>query len=277
MFETNNFLMEFSVLLSLYYKEKCEYLKQSLDSIFNQTVKPTEVILVEDGPLTTELYTVVDEYSRNHKELKVIPLKKNEGLGNALNQGLKYCSYELVARMDSDDIAKPNRFECQIKIFEENPKIDVCGSWIDEFTGNPNIIQSQRLVPEYNDEIIKYAHSRCPINHPTVMYKKSKILSVGGYSGFPEDYYLWVKLMMSNACFYNIQKSLLLFRFSSDVIKRRGGFVYAKDCFKTQYSFYKVGFISFAEFIVNCFIRCSVSIMPNCIRSIIYRKYLRKS
>lgn len=269
--------MEFSVLLSLYYKEKSDYLRQSLDSIFNQTLKPAEVILVEDGPLTKELYMVVDEYAGRHKEIRIVPLEKNGGLGNALNQGLKYCTYELVARMDTDDIAKPDRFECQIKVFEDNPEIDICGSWIDEFTDNPDTIISQRLVPEFNGEIVKYAHSRCPVNHPTVMYKKSKVLAVGGYSGFPEDYYLWIKLIMAKACFYNIQKSLLLFRFSNDAIKRRGGFAYAKDCFKTQYGFYKIGFISFMEFMINCIIRCSVSVMPNAFRSIIYRKYLRKS
>ena len=107
--------MQFSVLLSLYYKEKGEYLRQSLDSIFNQTLKPDEVILVEDGPLTEALYEVLSEYSNIYSNFKIVRLEKNGGLGNALNIGLAHCSFDLVARMDTDDIAKPDRFEKEIK------------------------------------------------------------------------------------------------------------------------------------------------------------------
>lgn len=267
--------MQFSVLLSLYYKEKGEYLRQSLDSIFNQTLKPDEVILVEDGPLTEALYEVLSEYSNIYSNFKIVRLEKNGGLGNALNIGLAHCSFDLVARMDTDDIAKPDRFEKEIAVFEKDPNIDCCGSWIDEFIDIPNCVISQRKVPEYNDEIIKYAHSRCPVNHPTVMYRKSMVQSVGGYQGFPEDYFLWIKMIMAGAKFYNIQSSLLFFRFSNDVIKRRGGISYARDCIRTQYGFYKVGFNSLFEFLKNCIIRCTISMIPNGLRSFIYRKFLR--
>jgi glycosyltransferase involved in cell wall biosynthesis len=96
----------FSVLLSVYYKENPLYFRISLDSIFNQTVLPTEIVLVKDGPLTSELDTVIEEYKLKYPILKILPLIKNVGLGKALNEGLKYCSYELVARMDTDDINK---------------------------------------------------------------------------------------------------------------------------------------------------------------------------
>ena len=269
--------MQFSVLLSLYYKENFCYLRQSLDSIFNQTLAPDEVILVEDGPLSDELYAVVDEYVKRYPILKIVALEKNSGLGHALNEGLKYCSFDLVARMDTDDISKPDRFKAQVDIFESDPDIDVCGSWIDEFIGTPDNVTSQRRVPENHAEIVKYTHLRCPLNHPTVMYRKSKVLAVGGYSGFPEDYFLWVKLIMSGAKFYNIQRSLLFFRFSNDVITRRGGLEYAKNCVRTQYGFYRIGFLSFFEFFKNCIIRCTVSLLPNNIRSYIYRILLRNN
>lgn len=267
--------MQFSVLLSLYYKENSEYLRQSLDSIFNQTLKPDEVVLVEDGPLTEELYKVLSEYSNIYSNLKIVPLGKNEGLGNALNMGLTYCSFDLVARMDTDDIAKPDRFEKEIAVFENDPSIDICGSWIDEFIDNPDHVVSQRKVPEIHNDIIKYSHSRCPLNHPTVMYRKSKVQAVGGYQGFPEDYFLWIKMIMSGAKFYNIQNSLLFFRFSNEVIRRRGGLSYARDCIRTQYGFYKVGFNSLPVFFKNCIIRCTISLIPNNFRSFIYRKFLR--
>lgn len=269
-------MYSFSVLLSLYNKELPENLRVSLDSIFNQTIRPSEVILVEDGPLTDELYSSVSEYVNKYPEIKVVALPQNVGLGAALNEGLKHCSYELIARMDTDDVCKPFRFERQLKLFNEYPEVDVCSSWIDEFIGNTDNVVSQRRLPETNEEIIKFAKGRCPINHPAVMYRRSKVLEVGGYQGFPEDLYLWVKLIMSGAKFYNIQESLIYFRTSNDVYKRRGGWKYAKDDIKAQWSFYKMGFLSFLEMNKNIAIRVSVRLMPNSVRSLVYKKLLRK-
>ena len=142
-----------------------------------------------------------------------------------MNEGLKHCSYDLVARMDTDDVAKPDRFEKQLKVFQLYPDIDVVGAWIDEFEGTLNQVVSVRKVPEKHEEIAEYARKRCPINHPVVIFRKSAVLTAGGYLHFPlfEDYYLWVRMLMNGARFYNIQESLLLFRFSADMFKRRGG------------------------------------------------------
>ena len=269
-------MQNFSVLMSVYHKERPEFLCASLDSVFNQTAKPSEVILVEDGPLTQELNHKIKEYRDKYPNLIIIPLAENKGLGNALNEGFKYCTNELVARMDTDDICKPFRFEQQLKVFENHPEIDVCSSWVDEFINDINQIENQRYLPEYHKDISAFAKSRCPINHPAVMYRKSKVLSVGGYQGFPEDSYLWVKMLMAGCQFYNIQNSLLWFRVSKDLYKRRGGWKYAKQDFKSQLSFYKCGFLSFPIFIKNVIIRCSIRLMPNSIRSFIYKKLLRK-
>lgn len=266
---------QFSVLLSVYHKEQPSFLYQSLNSVFNQSVSPSEVILVEDGPLTPELYMVIDVYKKQYPKFKVIKLAKNRGLGNALNEGLKHCSCELVARMDTDDICMPYRFERQLQIFNKYPDIDVCSSWIDEFINETTNIVSQKKLPEWNEEIIKYAKTRCPINHPVVMYKRSKVLSVGGYQGFPEDYYLWVKLIMAGAVFYNIQESLNYFRTSEDVYKRRGGWKYAQDDIKAQWNFYNMGFLSLFEFLKNLLIRVTIRLVPNNIRAWFYKKFLR--
>lgn len=266
----------FSVLLSLYIKEQPFFLKQSLDSLLSQTLLPSEIILVKDGALTPELDAVVSDYKRCYPILKVVALKQNQGLGKALNEGLKHCSYDLVARMDTDDIAKPDRFEKQLKVFQEHPELDVVGTWIDEFEDDTSHVASIRKLPEHHDEIVKYAKHRCPINHPVVMYRKSKVLAVGGYTGFPEDYCLWIKMLMNGARFYNLQESLLWFRFSSDVVKRRGGWSYAKSDVKSQINFYKMGFLNIWELFYNIIIRLSVRLIPDSCRMFVYRKLLRR-
>ena len=268
--------MLFSVLLSLYHKESPLFLRQSLTSIFTQTLLPIEVVLVEDGPLTDELYAVIKEFTSQHPELKVISLPTNRGLGKALNEGLKHCSYDLVARMDTDDIAKPDRFEKQLAIFLEHPEIDVVGAWIDEFEGEVSNVLSMRKVPEQHENILRFAKGRCPVNHPVVMFRKSAVLKAGGYKHFPlfEDYYLWVRMLMNGARFYNIQESLLFFRFSPDMF-RRGGWRYAVTEVRLQTLFYKMGFIGFFSLLKNVCIRLVTRLLPNGLRSLLYKRLIR--
>lgn len=268
----------FSVLLSIYNREHPAYLRQCLDSLFMQSLLPAEIVLVKDGPLTIELDSIISEYEALHPIFKVVCLEKNQGLGKALNEGLKYCSFELVARMDTDDIAKVKRFEKQIEVFQNNPQIDICSAWIDEFEGDVNHIVATRKLPENHDEIALYAQSRCPINHPVVMFRKSKVISAGGYQHFPlfEDYYLWMRMLKSGAMFYNIQESLLYFRTSSNMYKRRGGWKYAIDELHFQNVLFNMRMISCGRFLLNVMMRFPVRIAPNKIRSWIYMKALRK-
>ena len=163
----------FSVLLSLYAKESPTFLASSLDSIFHQTLLPDEIILVKDGPLTVELDAIVSDYAARYPILKVIPLPQNQGLGKALNEGLKHCSYDIVARMDTDDISKPDRFEKQIAVFRKHPELDLVGAWIDEFEEDIHHVISTRKLPERHEDVMSYATRRNPINHPVVMFSAS--------------------------------------------------------------------------------------------------------
>ena len=271
-------MFSFSVLLSLYHKESPLFLRQSLESVFSQTLSPAEVILVEDGPLTDELYEVVKEFENLHSELIVVPLAENQGLGKALNEGLKHCSYDIVARMDTDDIAKPDRFEKQMDVFRKHLELDIVGAWIDEFEGEFTNVLSVRKVPERHDDILRFAKKRCPVNHPVVMFRKSAVLKAGGYKHFPlfEDYYLWVRMLMDGARFYNIQESLLYFRFSPDMFKRRGGWRYAATEVRLQILFYKTGFIGFFFLLKNIGIRMVTRLLPNGLRSLLYKRFIRR-
>lgn len=269
--------MPFSVLLSLYAKERPENLRQSLESIFCQSLRADEVIIVEDGPITKELTNIINEYKNSHPEIKLVPLPINVGLGKALNEGLKYCSFDLIARMDTDDIAKPNRFEKQIAIFENHPEIQIVSCWIDEFTDSTDNVVSIRRLPEFPFEIYEFGKKRCPVNHPAVVFRKKAVELAGGYRHFPlmEDYYLWVRLLLNGEKFYNIQESLLFFRTSDDTYKRRGGFKHGIDEIKFQYHIYKLGYTSGGRFLKNVIIRFSTRIVPNSIREFIYKKLLR--
>ena len=174
---------KYSVLMSLYKKENPEYLRLAIDSMLNQTVEPDEIVLVEDGPLTDELYAVLNEYPMLHR----IKNETNLGLGLALNVGLKECRNELVARMDTDDCSKPERCEKQLARFLEKPYLAIVGSYIDEFVGNPSNVISQRIVPITSEEIYNFAKKRSAFNHPAVMYSKTAVLASDGYTNLKRN------------------------------------------------------------------------------------------
>lgn len=275
-FDTPN-LIPFSVLMSVYSKEHPAFLQQSLDSVFEQTLNPTEIIIVEDGPLNSDLYQTLDFYEKKHKNLKRIKLEKNQGLGKALNEGLNYCKFDLVIRMDTDDIAKPDRFEKQINYLIANPDISVCSTWLDEFVDDINHITSTKKLPTDHNEIYRYGKTRCPINHPAVAFRKKDVIISGGYGPFPEDYSLWGRMLVRGFKFHNIPESLLWFRTSKDVYHRRGGKKYLKAILKLNKELCDIGYISKSEYIGLFFIRTFVSLLPNSLRAFIYKKFLRSS
>lgn len=270
--------MEFSVLISVYEKESASFLKSSLNSILLQSLMPNEIVLVKDGLLGEELNRIIDDYVTQYPIVKTLQLPINRGLGIALNKGLEICSYDIIARMDTDDIAKNNRFEKQISVFQNDPCIDVVGTWVDEFEEETSKVVSTRKLPEMHQEIKKFSQYRNPINHPVVMFKKAAVINAGSYQHCPlfEDYYLWVRMLMNGAKFYNIQEALLFFRLSPDMFKRRGGWRYVLCEYHFQKKIRDIGYISPFVFIKNIVLRFGVRLIPNVIRAYIYKKILRK-
>ena len=270
--------MKFSVLMSIYHKEKSEYLNRAMKSIWDeQTIKPNEIVLVQDGKLTDELYKIIEKWQEKLGNVfKTIPLDKNVGLGDALNIGLDKCSYEIVARMDTDDISIPERFEKQLQIFKDS-NIDICSSWVSEFDNDEKKIIFYRKLPQNHDEILKYMKKRNGINHPAVMYKKEAVLRAGGYKKMMwfEDYYLWIRMILNGSKFYNIQEPLVNMRAGFGQLERRSGLKYAIEEFKFLKELYNIKFLTANEFIKNMIIRFIARILPKSLVKSVY-KILRK-
>ena len=268
-------MKKYSVLMSLYKKEHPEYLRLALDSMINQTVKPDEIVLVEDGPLTDELYAIVEEYK---PYLHIVVNPTNLGLGLALNEGLKACKNELVARMDTDDISKQDRCEKQLKRFEEKPELAIVGSHIDEFVGTPDNIVSQRLVPITSDAIYEYAKKRSAFNHPAVMYRKSAVLAEGGYSDLKrnQDVDLFGRMLYKGYKAENINEALLWFRISDELAARRKSWENTKNYIATIKKFWKMGYSSFSDYAMVAVAQAGMFIMPAKMQNWVYKKFLRK-
>ena len=265
--------------MSVYCKENPGFLGSAMDSMFMQTVPPNEFILVCDGPLTEELDAVINEKQEAYPEiLKTVRLSENGGLGKALNRGLKECSNSLVARMDSDDLSRPDRCEKQLKFFQEHPEISVVGGAIAEFQTDPSVTYATRVVPENHEEIAAFSKSRNPFNHMTVMYRREDILEAGNYQHFPylEDYYLWVRVFMKKFRGHNLQDVLVDARVGNGMINRRSGFDYAKTQ-KRLFSFMlKKGYISRFQYMKSVTGRTAMAVAPGFLKEIIYGKILRK-
>ena len=269
---------EYSVLMSVYHKEKPEYLKQAIESIQTQTLSTNDFVLVCDGPLNEQLDGVIAMKQQEMGEsLNVVRLAKNGGLGNALNEGIKHCKNELVARMDSDDIAYPDRCEKQIAVFNTHSEVSICSGIVEEFTTDPNTVDTKRVPPETNAEIVEFAKKRNPFNHPCVMYKKSAVEAVGSYQDFYllEDYYLWLRMLMAGYQGYNIQEPLLHMRAGSDMYLRRAGWKYAKTQARLFKFMKQQGFIEEGQYIKSCVIRSGSSLAPNWLRKFMFERVLR--
>ena len=270
--------MEFSVLMTVYDKEKPYNLRKSLLTSYQQTIKPTEIILVCDGELTQELYDEIERIKSEIPILKVYQLDTNVGSGPASRFGVEKCNTELIARMDSDDYSVETRFEKQIKAFEEKPNLIMVGTNIleknTEFT-------ALKTVPEKTEEIREYSKFRNPFNNPSSMMKKEYILKVGNYRKFRylEDYDLTMRLIHDNPTkdFLNIQEPLVVMQTDDSSYLRRGGLLYVKTEFFLQVDFYKRGYLTKLELCRNIFVRNIVRVMPNSVRKLIYKKKMRES
>ena len=258
---------DFSVLMSVYYKENPEWFRASLDSIFSQTLLPSEIILVKDGGVTVELEEVIAEYSNHYPIFKILENKENMGLGLSLQRGVLASSNEIIARMDTDDLMHPTRFEKEYNCLLEN-SYDIVSCWTLMFEDSLENVVSVKKRPEFHNDIVKLAHRRSPVSHPGSMFRRTAVLRAGNYQDVHvyEDYHLWVRMILTGSIFYNIQKPLFYLRTSKEQIQRRGGWKYAKNEIKVFLFFYRSGFYSLYDLIVNIMLHTSVRLLPVTIR-----------
>lgn len=271
--------MHYSVLMSVYYKENAAFFRKAIESMLNQTIPTDDFVLVCDGPLNDSLNRVISEMEQDHPDIfHVIRLSENGGLGNALNIGLKHCKNELIARMDSDDISRPDRCEKQLEVFQNNPEISICSGTIEEFTESTDLIDSVRIVPETQEKILAFAKRRCPFNHPCVMYRKSAIVAAGGYQKIYllEDYFLWIRLLKNGCTGYNIQQPLLWMRGGDSMYKRRTGWRFTRNHLMLYKYMRDSKMINNVEYIYNCLLRIIAFSTPTSFRRKAYSFFLRK-
>lgn len=272
--------MPFSILMSVYKNDNPVDFKSAVESVsIIQTRKPDEIIIVVDGPIPHELNCELSTLIERIPEIKPIYLQVNGGLGNALRVGTEAATNDIVARMDSDDIALPDRFEKEIGFLEENPDVVMVGGQISEFIGNPDNIVGNREVPCTNEEIYSWMKKRCPFNHMTVAFRKSKVLQVGNYIDwhYNEDYYLWIRMAEAGYKFANLPDTLVNVRVGREMYARRGGWKYFKSEKGLQDYMLKKRFIDLGTYLFNVVVRFGVQVaMPNSIRAFIFKKLFRK-
>lgn len=269
----------FSVCMSVYQNDKPTDFLVSVRSIYNQTIRPDEIVLVVDGPIPEQVDGAITELMEEISVMKVIRLDRNMGHAVARQTSLDAAKNNLCAIMDSDDIAVPDRFEKQLRAFKKHPEVSVVGGIINEFIGIVGNVVGKRLVPENDAEIKEYLKSRCPMNLVTVMVKKDDVMKVGGYQDWycEEDYYLWIRLALSGYKFYNIQENLVYVRVGDEMYQRRGGMKYFKSEAKLQRYMWKKGIITLPKYCYNVLIRFVLQVlMPNKLRGWVFQKFARK-
>ncbi|KMJ43650.1 glycosyl transferase [Xenorhabdus khoisanae] len=266
--------MNFSVLMAVYIADDAHYLHQAIESIWDfQSIKPAQVVLVQDGPLKPEHYNVIEQWKHRLGDiLTIIPLSENVGLGIALNEGLLNCKYELVARMDSDDIALADRFKIQIPYMLQNTDIAASSGFVEEWDEKMSTLLGTRHVPTHHDSIVKMAKFRSPLSHPAAIFRRDIVLNLGGYPGLrkAQDFALWSLLIKKSYKLSNVPDVLLKMRTGNSLISRRGirHFKYEVELLKFQRS---IGFLSFTKYCINIVLKGGLRLSPVFFKKIAYK------
>ena len=282
----------FSVAMCVYGKDNPEWFDTALYSVIDQTVQPDEIVLVVDGPIPDSIQNVIDKYSEICTgggtaevsftyaiRFRVIKSDVNQGLGKCLRLAVIECRNELIARMDSDDIAVRDRFEKQLDYLAIHPDIDILGGQIEEFIGEPDCVAGKRIVPLSDNDCKMYIKRRCPFNHMSVIYKRSAVIDAGNYQDWfwNEDLYLWIRMALRGYKFANLPETLVKVRVGEEMYARRGGLKYFHSEEGLQRLMLRNGMIALPRYMINVSERLILQVLlPNKIRGWVFRKLARK-
>jgi len=270
--------MMYSIVMAVYKKDHPKWFQQALESLRSQTVISDDIVIVADGPLTTQLDDVLRQY-KHEKSISIIRLKKNQGLGNALNAGIKHAKNELIARMDSDDVAVQNRFELQLNEFKRNPELEILGGHIAEFTDSIEEVVTYRKVPITSLEIKMFSRRRSPFNHPTVMYKKSTIQRIGLYDTSAirvEDYDLWLRAISQGVNCANLDAVLLYYRATAEAMERRKTLTSLRNHIRVRVRFFTKGYISMIDLCYGIVTQTVLFIIPTRLANLLFKRLVRQ-
>jgi glycosyltransferase involved in cell wall biosynthesis len=264
-----------AVLLPVAAKSDAADLRRVHESIVEQTVPPSEIILVTNQSLTEDIETAIEELVSTNSVSRHEHIPDASGLGGVLQAGLKRCSEPFVARMDVDDIAEPERFAAQQTVLRDT-KVDVVGSHLAEFRGDPERLERTREVPITHNEIAKWMSWRCPLNHPTTMFDRKAVLNVGGYRDFPmmEDWDLWARCLSAGLRFRNLDEILVRAQVD-DLVNRRGGLEYARAEFQMAQELRELGISSRRDTVRHLCLRVPPRLLPPQLRERTYQIFAR--
>lgn len=267
-----------SVLMSVYKNDNPLFLKQALQSLVNQTYQVEQYVIVKDGPVTNDIEKVLQNFKQNNRHVEIIGLDRNRGLADALQVGLEAVRNEIVVRMDSDDVSLETRIEQQMHEMLHDSQVAVISSNITEFSDDVSDLQSSRVLPSSHQDLVKFAQWRNPVNHPSVMFRKSAVLKVGGYKTFDkfEDYHLWVRMIVAGFKFVNIQESLVFMRTGNGLYNRRGGWRYLVKYVELRQLFIQWGFSTHLQGLIAVLSMTGNVLLPPKPRELLYNFFLRK-
>jgi glycosyltransferase involved in cell wall biosynthesis len=268
----------FSLLLPVYARDDPAQLVRAFRSaVDEQTLRPTEALIVRDGPVPEALAAVVDELiATSPVPARLLPLPENVGLADALTAGLAACTHDVVARMDADDVAMPERFAKQLALLDTG--FDLVGSGLYEFEDDEAVTIGVRTPPTGEEHIKRYARFHDPFNHPTVVYRRTAVQAAGGYVpvGLMEDYWLFARMLAAGARAENIPEPLVKYRVGAGAYRRRGGLNQLKAELRLQRLMRRAGITTPAEMLRNVAIRGGYRLVPEGLRKVAYRALLQR-
>ncbi len=266
----------FSLLISTYGGDDPGFLRAAfVSSVHEQSRRPDEVVLVQDGPVPDELAAEIAHLcDTSPVPVRHVVMPANVGLGPALDNGLEACSHEIVARMDADDISRADRFEKQLPLVEAGA--DIVGSGLLEMGSSVDDVVGRRTPPTDPDEIRRVIRFRDPFNHPTVVYRKSAVLGAGGYTDMAlmEDYLLFTRMLEAGARPANTAEPLVYYRVGAGAYARRGGRELLRSELALQRRFRDLGITSRGEYLRNVVVRGGYRLVPEGVRKVAYRSLL---